>query len=138
MRIFVSFAAFMAAMAVSSSVAVAENPKPDPDLFRVVQGTWGWKDSPASSCEQRPHVLTFAENNTRMILKYPSTGAQYVYQVLYAEKNKLTMLIEGEERRTDFGDRVIWVLVLNNPNSYQWRRTDWKPDLRTKEIVRCR
>jgi hypothetical protein len=137
MRISV-FAIFVALATASSSFAVAENPKPDPSLFQVVQGTWAWKDIPESSCETKPYVLTFVENNTKMILKYPTTGAEVVYQVLYAEKNKITMLIEGEKRRTDFDDRVIWVLVLNNPNSYQWRRTDWKPDERTKEIVRCR
>jgi cell division septal protein FtsQ len=81
--------------------------------------------------------LSFAEGDKKMILKYPKTGSQYVYQVLYAEKNQITLLIQDEERRTELGDRVMWVLVLNDPNSYQWRRTDWKSDARTKEIVRC-
>jgi hypothetical protein len=121
----------------SFGAAIAANPQPDANLFRRVEGTWGWKDVPASSCEQNPHVLSFAEGDKKMILKYPKTGSQYVYQVLYAEKNQITLLIQDEERRTELGDRVMWVLVLNDPNSYQWRRTDWKSDARTKEIVRC-
>jgi len=66
-----------------------------------------------------------------------SNGKRSVYQVMYAEKNMITTVIDGEERRTDAGDRVVWVLVLNNPASYHWRRTDWKAEVRTAEIVRC-
>jgi hypothetical protein len=128
---------FVVILLGSFKAAIAANPEPNPNLFRLVEGTWGWKDVPANSCEQNPHVLSFAEGDKKMILKYPKTGAQYVYQVLYSEKNQITMLIQDEERRTELGDRVIWVLVLNDKNGYQWRRTDWKSDARTKEIIRC-
>jgi hypothetical protein len=117
--------------------AIGGNPEPAATLLHDVEGTWGWKDYPDNSCEKSPHTLSFADGGKKMILKQKS-GKVTVYQVLYAENNQITMLIEGEERRTEFGDRVIWVLVLNNPNDYQWRRTDWKPQDKTKEIVRCR
>ena len=137
MRNFLVAITFVVTVLGSFEAAIAANPEPNANLFRLVEGTWGWKDVPASSCEQNPHVLSFAEADKKMILKYPKTGAQYVYQVLYAEKNQITMLIQDEERRTELGDRVMWVLVLNDKSSYQWRRTDWKPDARTKEIIRC-
>ncbi|HEX4553565.1 MAG TPA: hypothetical protein VH249_06240 [Xanthobacteraceae bacterium] len=137
MRVFFLPTMMVVTLLGSFGAAIAANPQPDANLFRLVEGTWGWKDVPASSCEQNPHVLSFAEGDKKMILKYPKTGAQYVYQVLYAEKNQITMLIQDEERRTEPGDRVMWVLVLNDKSTYQWRRTDWKSDARTKEIIRC-
>ncbi|MBI3703006.1 MAG: hypothetical protein HY244_03925 [Rhizobiales bacterium] len=118
--------------------AMAENPAPDADLFRTVAGTWGWKDHAPSSCQTNPHTIVFSEGNSKMLLKHSKSANTTTYRVLYAEKNQITMLVDGEQRRTELGDRVIWVLDLKDSNTYAWRRTDWKRDSRTGDIVRCK
>jgi hypothetical protein len=115
---------------------MARRNRAGPDLFGKLTWKWGWKDVPNSSCANGPHEISFADNNTKMLLKHKA-GHVINYYILYAEKNMITALIQGEERRTEQGDRVVGVLVLNDPNTYQWRRTDWKADGRTKEIVKC-
>ncbi len=123
----------------------APNPPLDANLFELVAGTWGWKESEASSCAQNPHTIVFEDNNTRAKLTFSKpigsatgeTTATTIYKILYAEKNKITMYIEGERRRTRAGDRVVWVLVLAGKNRYNWRRTDWPREDTTGDIVRC-
>lgn len=121
-------------------------PPPNAGLFQSVAGKWGWKDSPDYSCETNPHFITYSESNRRLTLTHAKpfigVGGQSktdsVYDVLYAESNKITVYLQGETRRTKSGDRVIWVLVLLDKDTYAWRRTDWEADEMTKHIVRCR
>jgi hypothetical protein len=47
------------------------------------------------------------------------------------------MYLEDETRRTQAGDRIVWVLILQDPKTYVWRRTDWGADQSTKKILRC-
>ena len=123
----------------------APNPPPDANLFELVAGTWGWKESKDSGCDQNPHTFVFEDNNTRAKLTFAkpiasATGevtSTTIYKVLYAEENRITMYIEGEKRRTRNRDRVIWVLILADKNRYNWRRTDWPRDDKTDDIVRC-
>jgi hypothetical protein len=129
----------------ATGAAWAQNPAPDPALFKTVAGKWGWKDSDTSGCGSNFHTISFPNDKT-MTLTFSKpfksvTGAMTnvsTYDVLYAEGNKITTLIQGETRRTDAGDRVLWVLILKDPNTYAWRRTDWRAEGMTKEIERCR
>jgi len=135
----------LAAVSTLALSQAPQNPTPMPDLFRLVQGTWGSKEANIYSCDQNPHTITFTEGNTRAVftVRKPIPMAdgrvtnQYAYRVLYAEENRITMMVEDEIRRTPQGDRVIWVLVLSSNTTYFWRRTDWPPQNGTSEVVRC-
>jgi hypothetical protein len=129
----------------AAAAPVTDNPAPDPKLFAKVAGKWGWKDYEPSNCANAPHTIAFPDDKTMTIThakEFKSvTGVMTnitTYDILYAEGNKITMLIRDETRRTEAGDRVVWVLILKDPNTYAWRRTDWKADSATKEIERCR
>ena len=86
-------------------------------------------------CAERSHSIRFEDQNKKMIIE--AKNARGVYNIIYAEANKIVAIIENEDRRTEDGDRVIWMLVLNNPNSYQWRRLDWGKNDRTNEVTKC-
>ena len=60
-----------------------------------------------------------------------------VYKVLAVNGNVLTMFIEGEDRKTDGGDPVVWSLVLNGENEFYWRRSDWPKGMVTGSFRRC-
>jgi len=130
------------AAGASAQTPAASNPPPNAGLFNAVTGNWAWE---GTSCADSAHKLSFSENNTRMIYTAPkpfksATGEMTSisrYRVLYAEENRITAYIEGETRRTAAGDRVIWVLVLQDPKTYVWRRTDWPAGNATKKILRC-
>jgi hypothetical protein len=120
------------------------NPPPDPGLFAALTaGSWGLAD--AKDCEAESHRFAFSANDTRAMITYKKsftgidgrTKNTSDYLVLYAEANKITMYLENESRRTDAGDRVVWVLILESPSRYSWRRTDWKPGVATAKRVRC-
>lgn len=143
MRAFKCGALVFTAIAMAGPAA-AQNPPPNSDLFKTVTGKWGWKDSDTSGCATGPHTIAFPSNKTAIFTHSKSfksvTGEMTntsTYDVLYAEANKITMYLQGELRRTEVGDRVLWVLILKDPNTYAWRRTDWPATSATKEIGRC-
>jgi len=116
-----------------------------PEVFKLVEGTWGSKDPSTYSCDQNPHTIKFTNDSSRAIfsVRKPIPMAdgritdRYAYKVLYAEGHKITMMVEDEIRRTPQGDRVIWVLILRDKDTYYWRRTDWPAQNGTSDVVRC-
>jgi hypothetical protein len=60
-----------------------------------------------------------------------------VYKVLSINGDTITMFLNGETRRTEGGDPIVWTLVLLNDNAYVWRQTDWPPDGATVPYIRC-
>ena len=128
--------------AAANDPTAAPRPFQVADIFKAVAGKWAWE---GTSCSDSAHTLSFSADRAHMTYKAgkpfkSATGATTDtsrYNVLYAEDNKITMYLEGETRRTGNGDRVIWVLVLQNPDTYAWRRTDWAADSVTKKILRC-
>jgi len=134
---------FIVVTASAQNQPAAKNPPPDANLFQLVAGIWGWQDS--KECEQNPHTISFSAGKTQATFRHKKpvalhdggTAATVTYQIIYAERNMITMYLDGETRRTTDGDRVIWVLVLLDKNTYAWRRTDWEPNRKTKNILRC-
>ena len=130
---------------VLTAAAGAPNPTPDKDLFSLVEGTWGWDDpKKGGACKTNPEVISISADKKQATFKKskPSknlgtgrTETEWEYAILYAEGNKLTMLMKDEIRRTDTGSRVIWVLTLKNSNTYTWSRTDLKETW--GNVVRC-
>jgi hypothetical protein len=124
-----------------ASGAVAVNPPQD--VFQSVTGKWAWRDKP-NQCDENPHYISFSPDRKtayfRVAKPFENEGkmvSEYSYTVLYSEGATIAMLLNGETRRTDFGDRVVWVLILKNPTTYTWRRTDWVPSNSTADVGRC-
>lgn len=67
-----------------------------------------------------------------------SVRNKIVYRGLYAEENRITMLVDDETRRTENGDRVVWVLLLIEDTTYYWRRTDRPKGNGTSTVSRCK
>lgn len=108
------------------------------DIFDLVQGKWAWADRQCSHY----HYISFTPDHGRAQLQYYKDGKasepfESDYTVLYAEGNSITMLLDFEDRRTENGDRVIWVLKVKNRNVYCWRRTDMASDECSRDIRRC-
>ncbi len=99
-------------------------------------GTWGWPDGP-SSCAANPQTMRFSEDHRDMWYSWTKDIEPVLYHVLYVEGMTLTTLIEGEDRRTDAGDRVMWVLVVEDAQHFCWRRTDWPAGTCTKTLEKC-
>jgi len=114
------------------------------DLLGVLTGKWAWSDKP-KGCTEDAHHISFSADAKRAIFRtekpFEYKGkmiSEYSYSVLYREDNRITMLLDNEDRRTQFGDRAIWVLILTAPDTYRWRRTDWASDTGTPDVKRCK
>lgn len=59
------------------------------------------------------------------------------YKILSVSDNTITMFLNGEKRRTNGGDPIVWTLVLIRENAYVWRQTDWGPGDSTVPFLRC-
>ncbi|MBI2306127.1 MAG: hypothetical protein HYU78_02380 [Rhodocyclales bacterium] len=135
---------FLAAACCHAGIATATvSESPPQDVFGLVSGKWAWSDK-ADQCTENPHYISFAPDRKtayfRVKKPFEHEGkmvSEYSYTVLYSEGNTITMLVNGETRRTDYGDRVVWVLILKDPATYKWRRTDWPPSNSTPNVRRC-
>ncbi|OUR65494.1 hypothetical protein A9Q79_00410 [Methylophaga sp. 42_25_T18] len=64
--------------------------------------------------------------------------SSYTYQVLYNDENSITMIVNGEDRLTETGDRMVWVLIMIDSDHFTWRATHWNMDARSQLIMkRC-
>jgi len=102
----------------------------DPALVRSLSGKWA-VSSESEGCETGALHIRFSDDQRYMYIEH---GKPYMwhdqqinltkYLLLYSEGSSITMYIEGEDRRTKQGDRVIWLIILKNPSEYAWRRYD--------------
>lgn len=113
------------------------------DVFDHVQGTWGWVDDKAMSCDTHPHVITFVDGKTRaqFEIKTPAkngaAASSYFYKVLSHDHKSITMRLERETEKSKSGSLVTWVLMLKDSDTYVWWRDDWPAGKTTGKIVRC-
>lgn len=114
-------------------------------VYDVLPGTWGWQHSKHAGCDSNPHVISFSEDRTEMILTtaHPEMTVHGMARTsryrIYSDSPHLRMFLEGETRRDPAtGALVLWDLVMKSPDKYCWHRSDWQPDACTESIVRCR
>lgn len=107
----------------------------------IVTGTWGF-EMEGASCEDNPHTIEFSADGQFMFLRYsksvdgePPTITKY--KLLGEGPGFMRMAMEGETRTTDEGDLVKWDMVLLDPDSYCWHRTDWQGGGCTQPANRC-
>ncbi|WP_416899073.1 MAG: hypothetical protein ACMVY4_04930 [Minwuia sp.] len=90
-------------------------------------------------------TISFSENRSEAVFDWNrplksaigKTVEQSRYIVLSREPQVLTMLLEGETRKTAEGEAVLWQLRVLDAGTFCWRRTDWKPGACTVVRTRC-
>lgn len=87
-------------------------------------------------CENNPQTLSFSADLKTMTYVF-ADGLSATYNILYWSEGSFTSIIEGEERKTDAGDLVVWQLKLAADESFCWRRTDWPSYACTAPWVPC-
>jgi hypothetical protein len=114
------------------------------DVFSVARGTWGWRHT--VQCDTNPHTISFTPDRRYMLLTFAKpvksavgvTQDTFRYEVRGSTRSSIRGFLQGETRRTDRGDLVVWDLVLTSRDSYRWHRTDWADGSYTPKVVRCR
>jgi hypothetical protein len=116
----------------------------DPILTKI-EGTWGTVDPTSLSCDKAPQIFTVSKDRTMVTVRSANKlylggddGLEAIaYRVLAVHGNVLTMFIEGEDRKTENGDPVVWSLVLTSEREFYWRQTDWRKGAGTRPFMRC-
>lgn len=136
----IATAAFVFAHHSAGAASEASSPG---DVFQLTAGKWAWSNIP-DQCSENPHYITFSPDRKTAQFRVDKPFqidekmvSEYSYTILSSEERSITMVMDGETRRTDSGDRVVWVLILKNPTTYAWRRTDWEPSRLTPDVARC-
>src|SRR5262245_17234865 len=98
--------------------------------LKALSGRWetrdpggvGTADCKASWFEYRP-----SDDGKHVELLFHRNGAteREHYLVLFVERDRVLLFIEGERRRNEFGGPVVWWAVFDGHNRFRWRRDDW-------------
>lgn len=105
-------------------------------IDNLSNGAWGWPEG-ENTCSLNPQRLEFSPDNETVTFRWSHTHEPALYQILYHDSNSITMILDGEDRLTDNGDRVIWQLRVKDADRFCWRRTDWPGYACTADLRRC-
>ncbi|MGR3796010.1 hypothetical protein [Vannielia sp. SX4] len=131
------------------SVGQSGPPELPADIFaHLTANRWAFPDVAEMHCDENPHTITFNEERTKswfdwqgpMINYLGETDQQGSYDVLESdpEEGTITMYLHGEQRMTDEGSPVVWILrLIDGGEAYCWDRTDWSPPRCTHLHIRC-
>ncbi len=102
-------------------------------------GEWESVDGSNNTCAANPARLSVQRGPDHVIFDWPEPFAVYDgsirdrvdYDILEERPDALVLRLEGETRRTDDGDMVVWLLRPNAArDTFCWGRTDWP-------VIRC-
>ena len=99
-------------------------------------GQWGWPDGD-NTCNKNPQTISFTDDLSQMTIEWQHTHSAARYRILSWDDTSFSSLIEGEDRRSDAGDLVMWQLKLKSPAAYWWRPTDWPGYANTRVQILC-
>lgn len=111
-----------------------------------LEGIYGDATDEELSCTANPHRVSFVQNPPHAILEWQDawvmTGGllsdRAVYDLVQVTGSGVLMRLEGEHRRTDAGQRVIWIMRPDPDDlGYCWGRTDWPLIRCVNPQVRC-
>ena len=113
--------------AFSFSASIAQT-----DEFHVldlIEGRWGWvlpegEESPAS-CAEGGVRIWLSDDRQTYYSQYPDMDEPNVAPILRVEQNWIFIQYDGEERATDDGELVAWVLFMTGRDRFVWIREDW-------------
>lgn len=132
------------ALLLTACSTLETDQKEVPSIFAKIEGAWGTVDPTSFSCEATPQIFSVSSDYSHITIRSASQLAAggeasntISYKVLAVHGNVLTMFIEGEQRKTDSGDPVVWSLVLANDREFRWRQTDWPKGDHTRPFKRC-
>ncbi len=117
----------------------------EPLVRRDLPGWWDWA-SKEQSCVDGPSLYTFSKNGDKLLV-YSTVGATFGHgepknNLEYVIKEEVPHVLRmkgiGEHRTTDKGNLVTWDLVMKDPDTFCWHRTDWRDKACTKNLVRCK
>jgi hypothetical protein len=115
-------------------------------IFDRMVGVFGSTQSEEFYCSRNPSSLSFSADRSRATFTFlrpakiynGSIVASVSYTVIGSDDDSITMTLDGEERRTDAGEQVVWVLhPIDRPDGFCWGRTDWDPKACVGREVRC-
>jgi hypothetical protein len=109
-----------------------------------ISGRWDWSVRGAP-CTDSAHTIAFPDDGDIMTITQQqpvidSSGRDLTvttYDLDTVTPSRIRGAIRGENRLTDDGEPVVWELVVVDPDTYHWHRTDWPPYGLTAPIVRC-
>lgn len=130
-------------VAFAGLAACRSNPTPAaPDALSILAGRW---DEPAADSCQSPHVISFDDARTTMLIEYADVGwvtesdsrKVFRYRILDAGPSAIRMQLENEPRLAADGTPVVWRFVVVDADTYCWGRDDWPQDGCTPPRRRC-
>jgi len=132
-------ASLLPACAPASHPAPARSP-----LLASLEGTWGVPGSDVS-CSRNPETIQFSDDGAWMLLTFRepiaapdgSQRRELRYRLRSIATDHVRLEMEGETRRTETGELVVWDLLQVAPEAHCWRRTDWKASACTPRRHRC-
>ena len=105
------------------------------DPLAVLSGAWEIVDTDsgnvALSCAEGQTFAVGADRRSIALSDTPS-GRQFArYIVLHSEPDRILAFIEGETRKTEAGDPIVWYAYFEGPDRFRWRQYHWPADART-------
>jgi hypothetical protein len=116
----------------------AQPPPPDAtavDPLTAFSGAWQIVDTDsgkvALSCAEGQTFAVAADRRSIALSDTPS-GRQFArYIVLDSGPDRILAFIEGEMRRTEAGDPIVWYAYFEGPDRFRWRQYHWPAEART-------
>ncbi|HQY45078.1 MAG TPA: hypothetical protein PK450_12970 [Paracoccaceae bacterium] len=99
-------------------------------------GQWGWPDGD-NTCEKNPQVFRFSADRATLTISWANTHDPAIYHLTMARRGFFVADIEGEDRLTDAGEPIRWMLLVTGSDSFCWHRMDWTFGQCTKNQIRC-
>lgn len=111
------------------------------DVLDVIEGYWGWvgpEGEEMTTCEDGGVQIWLSEDRQTYHSQYPGDFPQSTAPILRTEQSWFHIQYEGENRTTDAGETVSWVLFMTSRDRFVWIRHDWIGTGRTTyPLERC-
>tara|TARA_R110002072_G_scaffold57419_1_gene147679 strand:- start:1034 stop:1483 length:450 start_codon:yes stop_codon:yes gene_type:complete len=111
-------------------------------VLDVASGYWGWElpegEDGGGTCADDPLHIWLSEDRTRFFSAHEGDDLTVEADILSTDSGWLAIRYDGEERLTDAGEPVVWILFLDSRDRFRWIRQDWIGTGRsTYPLVRC-
>lgn len=122
------YSALVGLLAAQASPAEADPPALTGPLAQIA-GDWQVVNAETGEVSltcaraQRFEVAPDGQSVTLTELGNADWSARYL--VLFADRRRLLMRIDNEERRAANGEPVRWWAQFDGPDRFRWRRDDW-------------